>query len=120
MKSIDKFRAEVCAEMKDQYGVAFKTFEACHEFMEKTCRPGKDMKMDGDSREVSSGEGYCHEYFPEAEMKAKKEVAAEEALEVGGPSPGPFPAPGPGPAPAPAPKKKAPAPAPAAVKATAK
>merc|ERR1719502_18759 len=72
--------------------------------------------MDGDRGEVSSGKGYCKEYFPEAEKKAEEEVEKEEEFEVkASPAPGPFPAPGPAPAPKVA--KKAPAPAPALAKA---
>lgn len=37
--------------------------------------------MDGDSREVTSGEGYCEQFFPQAEEKAKKKVEAEEVKE---------------------------------------
>lgn len=123
MEAIDRYRASICAQMKDEYGEKFKTFLACHEFMEKACRPQKDMEMDGDSEERSSGKGYCKEYFPEAEKKAKAEVEGEVfEVTAGGPSPGPAPGPGPGPAPAPAAAKeeKAPAPAPAATKASAK
>jgi len=114
MNAIDKFRAQVCAEMKDEFGVSFKTFSACHKFMKKTCQPGKDMKMDGDRKEVSSGAGFCKEYFPEAEKKAEEEVAKEEkAVKAAAPSPGPFPGPAPAPAPAKAKaEEKAPAPAP--------
>jgi len=116
MDSIDKFRAEICAKMKKDHGISFDTFSACAKFMKKTCKPGKDNTMDGDHHEVSSGEGYCTEYFPEAEKKAEEEVTAEEILEIKAPStasgPQPGPAPAPQPAPAPAPAEKAPAPAP--------
>lgn len=41
--------------------------------MYKACRPGKDKMMDGDKKEVSSGEGYCKVYFPpeQEEIKAQ-------------------------------------------------
>lgn len=121
MTAIEAFRAEVCAQMKEEYGIKFETFTACHKFMEKACNPGDDHSMDGDDNEVSSGKGYCKQYFPEAKAKAEAQVAKMEAADeemIGGALPGPAPGPAPAPAPAPAAAKKkeeaAPAPAPAA------
>jgi len=112
MDAIKKFRAEICYKMKKEHGIEFASFEACEKFMNDACEPGKDKKMDGDRKEVTSGEGYCQEYFPEAEKKAKAKVEKEDedakkpkVLTIA-PGPSPFPAP------APAPQKKAPAPAP--------
>merc|ERR1719272_886727 len=68
--------------------------------------------MDGDHHEVSSGEGFCTEYFPQAEKKAEAEVAKEESMPA---SPAPSPLPAPAPAPKPVAEEKAPAPAPKAV-----
>lgn len=78
MDAINKFRAEICARMKDEHNEKFKTFDKCKKFMEKACRPGKDDKMDGDKQEVSSGEGYCKEYFPEAERRAREQLEKED------------------------------------------
>lgn len=119
MDAISKFRAEICYKMKVEHGIEFESFEACNKFMDDACKPGKDKRMDGDRKEVTSGEGYCEEYFPEAEKKAKKKVDDEDAAKekevvVASPFPAPGPSPMPAPLPAPAPEKKAPAPAPAA------
>lgn len=112
MDMINKFRAEVCADLKDEHGKNFESYQECMKFMEDACRPGKDMKMDGDGKEVTSGEGFCEEYFKE-KKRTKKVIEAHTA-----PAPAPVPAPSPVQAPAPAPepekKLKAPAPAPAA------
>lgn len=127
MNAIDAFRAKVCADMHAEMGVDFDSFEKCKKFMAKACHPGKDGQMDGDRKEITSGQGYCQQFFPKAEEEAKKEVEAEEVKEVkanpvaddpavelvpapgpghpGAPSPGmsgaPLPAPGPAPAPGP-------------------
>lgn len=119
MDAISKFRAEVCFDMKKEHDKDFSSFEACEEYMTKVCHPGKDDQMDGDSKEVTSEQGFCKEYFPMAKKKAEEEVKKEEEAaitEVVAASPGssPFPAPGPAPGPAPAPAQKAPAPAPVA------
>lgn len=115
MDAISKFRAEVCAKMKEEHGKDFASFDACKEYMEKACHPGRDKQMDGDSKEVTSKEGFCQEYFPVAEKKAEKEVHDEEVAEAAhGPAPGPAPGPSPGPAPRPAPAPAAKAPAAAA------
>jgi hypothetical protein len=78
MNAINAFRAQICATMHEEHGQKFASFEACEDFMHKTCHPGKDMKMDGDTKEVTSGQGYCTEYFPEAEKKAEEQIAAED------------------------------------------
>lgn len=78
MDAINKFRAEICAKMKQEHKEEFDTFEKCKKFMDKACRPGKDDKMDGDKKEISSGEGYCKEYFPEAERKAREQIDKED------------------------------------------
>ena len=46
MDAIDMFRAKICANMKDEHGRRFGTFEECHEFMKKACKPGKDKEID--------------------------------------------------------------------------
>jgi len=63
MIAIDRYRAEVCYNMKGKFGIDFKTFKACHRFMKKACNPGEDMVMNGEEGEVSSGKGYCRKYF---------------------------------------------------------
>lgn len=101
MDAISQFRAEVCAQMKDEHGKKFATFKDCQKFMNDACNPGKDKRMDGDGHEVTSGKGYCEEYFPEAEKKAKAKIKKEDEEKakapvhkvVAGPSPGPAPAP---------------------------
>lgn len=92
MNAINKFRAEICYRMKVENGVDFGTFENCEKFMRKACRPGGDDSMDGDRKEITSGEGYCREFFPEAEEKAKKQIEeedkeAEAEAEVQAPAP---------------------------------
>lgn len=111
MDAISQFRAQICADMKDEHGVKFESYEACRLFMEDACKPGRDGQMDGDGKEITSGHGYCTEYFPEAVKKAKKKITDEDAKNYAV-SPGPMPMPAP--APAPAPKMEAPAPAQAA------
>merc|ERR1719378_1179349 len=49
--------------------------------MKEACRPGGDKSMDGDRKEISSGEGYCEEYFPEAEKKAIAQIEKEDREE---------------------------------------
>lgn len=138
MDFISAFRAEVCAQLKGEHGRRFDSFKECKQFMEKACKPGKDMTMDRDKTEVTSGKGYCKEYFNEkkAEEELKKQVGEKEAEEMikkaeeadmaaapapapatpphGLAAPGPAPATG-APAPAPATTTLAPAPAPAPV-----
>merc|ERR1719482_1758258 len=98
MDAISKFRAEICYKMKVEHGIEFESFEACNKFMDDACKPGKDKRMDGDRKEVTSGEGYCEEYFPEAEKKAKEEIEKEEKAAAAvspAPAPSSFPAPSP-------------------------
>lgn len=119
MDAIHRFRAKICANLKEEHKKAFASFEACQKYMEEACHPGGDKEMDGDKKEISSGRGYCKEYFPEAEKKAEEEVSkkekeeTDEAAKAGesapAAGPGPAPAPGgmpPGVAPAPAPAKE--------------
>lgn len=127
MDMINAFRAEICAQLKDEHGRKFDSYAKCKDFMKEVCNPGKDKVMDGDSKEVTSGKGYCEEYFSaedaekklkEIEEKEKKEAAAIAAKEKEVIVPAPAPAPAEVPAPAPAPKTEAttaapPAPAPA-------
>jgi len=118
MDAISKFRAEMCANMKDEHGKDFASYDSCKKYMEEACHPGKDHAMDGDKKEVTSEHGFCTEYFPKIEKKAEAIVTEEETFPVASgpaPSPGNGPAPVPAPAPAPKPKAQAPAPAPAAV-----
>jgi len=81
MNAIHRFRAEICYRMKKESGFDFGTYDKCEEFMRRACIPGHDELMDGDSKERPSGEGYCREFFPEAEKKARKEVEEEEKKE---------------------------------------
>jgi len=78
MSAINAFRAATCARMHEENGNDFSSYEACLAFMEKVCHPGKDMKMDGDKREHTSGKGYCTEFFPEAQAKAEAQIAEED------------------------------------------
>jgi len=114
MDMINKFRAEVCAKLKDEHGKNFESYTECMKFMEDACHPGKDHKMDGDGKEITSGEGFCQEYFKE--KKREKKVVEEH--KVSAPVPAPSPAQAPAPAPEPEKKLPAPAPAPAAANVT--
>jgi len=115
MDAISKFRAEICADMKDEHDKEFASYEKCAEFMATACNPGKDKQMDGDRREITSHEGFCQEFFPKAEKKAREQVDKEDKDEEDKKtSAGPSPAPGPyavSPGPAPGPKAAVPAPA---------
>jgi len=82
MDAVNKFRAKICFQMKDQHGEKFNSFTACKEFMEQACRPGGDLMMDGDKKEVSSGKGYCAEYFPQSEDEAEKMMKEGEDEDV--------------------------------------
>lgn len=119
MGPINKFRAKVCSDMKDEHGKKFGSFEACDKFMRNACKPGKDHRMDGDKKEVTSGEGFCKNFFgagkkDEEQQKKKKEQqkkneeearpAQEKASSVPtAPEPVTVVAPAPAPAPAGAP-----------------
>lgn len=83
MKSINKFRAKICYQMKEANGHTFDSFTKCKDFMEKACRPGKDQMMDGDQQEISSGKGYCKMYFPETDEELQKEIKDMEDAEAG-------------------------------------
>jgi len=78
MGMIDQYRAQVCAEMRDENGQKFDKYDKCLKFMDKACDPGSDNKMDGDKNEKTSGEGYCREFFPGAEKKARDKLAEED------------------------------------------
>jgi len=108
MNALDEYRAKVCADMKDEHGKEFATFEECHEFMERTCNPQADMLMDGDKGEVSSHKGYCKEYFPAAKKEKKKPEKEPTHIVTGPASPSPGPSPGPA---SPAAAQESPAPA---------
>jgi hypothetical protein len=116
MGPINKFRAKVCSDMKDEHGKRFGSFEACDKFMRKACNPGRDRRMDGDKREITSGEGFCKKFFgtevndeKQQEKTEEKAAAPEpETLVPTAPEPEPVvvaaaPAPAPAPAGAPAP-----------------
>lgn len=82
MGAINRFRAKICWEMKDAHGEEFSSFDQCNKFMEEACRPGGDLAMDGDRKEMPSQKGYCREYFPEDEDEAEKELEELEAEEA--------------------------------------
>jgi len=63
MDMINAFRAEICAKLHKRWDQDFKTYKNCWDFMKKACNPGKDRLMDGDPGEISSGKGFCEEYF---------------------------------------------------------
>lgn len=91
MDTVSAFRAEICAKMEKSHGKKFASYDECAAFMKKVCNPGKDGVMDHDPTEVTSGKGYCAQYF-----RADKEIKEiKKELED--------------PAPASAPAKKAPA-----------
>lgn len=104
MTDIQRYRAKVCADIKDEHGKNFRTYDACHKFMKKACQPGSDHSMDGDKPEVTSGKGYCREYFPEEKKDAPKKEKEPEIVvkdvKAGGAAGAPAGSPGPGPAPA--------------------
>jgi len=91
MDFINQFRAEVCGKMKEEHGRDFATYHKCKDFLEDVCNPGKDGVMDGDSREVHTGKGYCKDYFHVKKVEA--ELAKRASGDSQGPAPGPMPAP---------------------------
>lgn len=113
MDAVSKFRAEICAKMHEEHDVDFASYEACEKFMVDACEPGKDHKMDGDKKEITSEEGFCKEYFPNTKKKAEEQIDKEdeEAKKMVAPAPSPGASPGPAPAPIPAPAAAVPAPA---------
>eukprot|EP00397_Hematodinium_sp_SG-2012_P049112 GEMP01056513.1.p2 GENE.GEMP01056513.1~~GEMP01056513.1.p2 ORF type:complete len:259 (+),score=71.19 GEMP01056513.1:195-971(+) len=75
MGSINKFRAQQCAERPDPW-----EHEDCMEFMKEICNPGGNdgtqgerPQMDGEAGEISSGEGFCKKFFNGMADKKKKE-----------------------------------------------
>lgn len=117
MDAITGFRAEVCAKMKEEHGKKFESYDECLKFMKGACKPGKDKAMDGDRKEITSGKGFCEEFFPLAKAKAEAKVAAEDAAnaakKAAAPPAAPAPAPAADSAKAPAAAKKRAAAAPA-------
>lgn len=84
MDGISAMRAEMCAHQKS--GVSDEHDE-CLEFMTGACNPGPDMLMNGTPGEVSTGKGFCTEFFN------PKTHAASPAAPPGAPgAPGPAPA----------------------------
>jgi len=101
MGMIDKFRAEKCAHLYEKHEKEFASYKRCLKFMMKACSPGSDMRMDGDSGEISSGEGFCEKFFSterddkeglNKKIEEERQKAAEEGSQ--GPIPG-IPIPGP-------------------------
>jgi hypothetical protein len=79
MNAIDKFRAKICADMKDDHGARFASYDACFDFMMKVCKPGRDGKMDGDSGENTSGAGYCKTFFEDLEREKAMQSNKDES-----------------------------------------
>lgn len=79
MDGINAYRAKICADMKNEHGEKFGSYDACMKFMKKACHPGKDGKMDGDSKEVSTQHGHCKVFFDdeEAEKEEEEDLAAK-------------------------------------------
>jgi len=66
MGGIDMMRAKMCAKLMNKHASKFKkNFLKCFKFMNKACKPGKDLKMDGDRKEYTTKKGYCRMFFPE-------------------------------------------------------
>lgn len=57
---IHEIRAEACARQKF---VVSDEYDECLHFMTEACNPGPDMLMNGDPDEVSTGKGYCTDFF---------------------------------------------------------
>jgi len=82
MDAISQFRAEICGKMKNEHGKKFASHDACEEFMNSACKPGKDQQMDGDGKEVTTQKGYCSAFFPEAKKKAEEKIDKEDKEEA--------------------------------------
>jgi len=63
MDAITKMQVETCVHMKKMHSEDFDAFKRCLELLSKLCRPGNDLKMDGDKKEKSTGEGFCKTFF---------------------------------------------------------
>jgi len=81
MGAINQYRAKICADMKDEHGLEFKSYEACDRFMTDKCHPGKDHKMDGDPKEHTSGHGHCKKFFAEEPKDEKQDEDSKEKPE---------------------------------------
>jgi len=81
MGAISQYRAKICADMKDEHGLEFKSYDACDKFMTTTCHPGKDHKMDGDSRERTSGHGHCEKFFAKEPKDEEKDEGGKKKTE---------------------------------------
>jgi len=82
MDAISQFRAEICGKMQMEHPDKFASFDACADFMNKACKPGKDQEMDGDNHEVSTMKGYCKAYYPEVKKKAEEKIDKEDKEEA--------------------------------------
>merc|ERR1712008_355027 len=79
MDAITKMQVETCVHMKKLYSEEFDAFKRCLELLSKLCKPGDDLKMDGDNHEKPTGEGFCKGFF--GFKKKVKEQAKERAVE---------------------------------------
>lgn len=57
--AISIMRAEMCAHQAEDSG----EYPDCLKFMTTCCNPGPDGKIDGSAGEISTGEGFCADFF---------------------------------------------------------
>jgi len=57
---VNEMRAEMCAHQA--FGISDE-YDECLEFMTGACNPGPDMLMNGDPGEITTGKGYCTNFF---------------------------------------------------------
>jgi len=80
MDAVSSMRAEMCAHQ--EHGVSDQHDE-CLEFMTTACNPGPDMLMNGTPGEISTGHGWCTQFF--AKHAGANGIAASPAGAPGAP-----------------------------------
>lgn len=84
MDGILAMRAEMCAHQK--FGESGE-YNDCLEFMGQACNPGPDMVMNGTPGEVSTGQGFCTQFYTTYQEGKLGGHAASPASAPGAPGP---------------------------------
>merc|ERR1712079_488019 len=68
---------------KKLYSEEFDAYKKCLELLSKLCKPGRDMKMDGDHHEKPTGEGFCEGFFgARKKIREKARNRAKECVAI--------------------------------------
>lgn len=83
MDAITRMQVETCVHMKKLYSEEFDAFKTCLELLSKLCRPGDDLRMDGDHHEKPTGEGFCQGFFgAKKKIREKAKKRAQECVKI--------------------------------------